>query len=553
MFLTLLSGALAVPLVGDGYLGGAELSVTEDFEIRYHQNDLVRRGFEDRVLLLDYVEQVNRLNLLASGSNYQVGAQVDEVLLLLNRYYLNDVLVYEQELLGPGFHSPRPDVYANVEKLWWAHRWDRATLQLGDSYVSFGRGLALNLVRNTDIDLDSSLRGARATWTSGDWALTAVSGLTNPQQVQQDNPNTRIERDRGHMLTGARVERHGLGLASLGGHAVAYRFARGDEGGSAWQRYQEPLDAVVGGVTAEFFGLAGLDLYLEADVFAHNAPEWIAEEAEEPENGRAFYGSVAGYFGPVTALVEAKSYRNTEFLNTFTAGQEYEIAVGPTLEYERVITEDSSAAVNSNDIDGLRARVDLSLPAPLVPRVELGVHRDRELGGLHFNRTPETIVHALVGFDYLGAEVQALVNAGYRIDLRDGDFGADRLAHADVTVEFPLGPVRGEISTDLQRFHWGDNAQQQRDFSESASSLGLGLHGFTFVLYQDYSDNPLIDSTGNLAENLYGAVEVQYHPDSATTLKLFYGAYKAGIRCSGGQCRQLPGFKGARFSVTTSF
>ncbi len=201
----------------------------------------------------------------------------------------------------------------------------------------------------------------------------------------------------------------------------------------------------------------------------------------------------------------------------------------------------------------MRARVDLFLPLPLTPRVELGVHRDRELGGLHFNQTPETIVHPVIGADYLGPKIQALVNAGYRVDIRDGDFGADRLAHADVTVKFPVGPVHGEITTDLQRFSWGANAQQQNDFFQSATSLGLGLHGLTLVVYQDYSNNPLVDSTGNLAENLYGAVEVQYQPDSATTLKLFYGAYKAGIRCAGGQCRQLPGFEGARFSVTTAF
>ena len=65
--------------------------------------------------------------------------------------------------------------------------------------------------------------------------------------------------------------------------------------------------------------------------------------------------------------------------------------------------------------------------------------------------------------------------------------------------------------------------------------------------------NPLLDTTGNLAENLYGAVEVQWQPNSQTDLRLFYGAYKDGIRCSGGQCRQLPGFEGARVSFNGRF
>ena len=553
MLLSLIAAVAAVPLDGEGYLGGADVSVTEDLEIRYYQTDDVLEGFEEYSRLLHYVEEVNRLNVLVSGSSYQLGAQVDQVLLLWNRYYLDDVLVYERELLGPGFHSPRPDLYANVEKLWWTNRFEHGTVQLGDGYTAFGRGLALNLVRNTDIDVDTSIRGARFTWKSGDWAVTGVSGLTNPQQVLQDNPNVRIERDRSHMVTGVRLDRYGLGPASLGAHVVGYAFSRGDETGTAWHRYEDPLDAVVGGVTAELFGVLGADVFLEADVFSYRAPEWIAEGQDEPENGRALYGSAAWYVGPATLLVEGKSYRNTEQLNTFTGSQNYEIVSGPTLEYERVITEDSSAAVNSNDIDGLRVRVDLFLPVPVAPRLELGVHRDRELGGLHFNATPETIVHPVLGADVLGTKIQALVNLGFRMDIRDGNLGVDRLAHADLTLKFPLGPVHGELATDVQRFWWGDNAQQQDDFVQTASSLGLGWEGLTLVVYQDYTNNPLIDSTGNLAENLYGALELQYHLNSATTIKGFYGAYRAGIRCAGGQCRQLPGFQGARAAVTTSF
>lgn len=73
------------------------------------------------------------------------------------------------------------------------------------------------------------------------------------------------------------------------------------------------------------------------------------------------------------------------------------------------------------------------------------------------------------------------------------------------------------------------------------------------ILYADYSDNPLVSSTGNVDEDVYGAVEVQWMPNSATTLKAFYGAYRAGIRCAGGQCRSLPGFDGGRLALSTNF
>jgi hypothetical protein len=243
---------------------------------------------------------------------------------------------------------------------------------------------------------------------------------------------------------------------------------------------------------------------------------------------------------------------------------------GPTLEYERVITEDSSASVNSNDIAGGRATLYLDAFEQLAFQATLGVFRDRELGGLHFNRAPETIVHPVVGVEYFGETLQCIANAGIRQDFRywEGDqagdpfwytahvdgYGVDVLTHLDVAVDFPLGPWHGELIVDAQRFSWGDNVNQQSDFSESSTALGIRpSDAWTLVLYNDYSDNPLIPSEGNLSETQYGALELQAHLAEATTLKAFYGAYKAGIRCAGGQCRNLPGFEGARLSLTTNF
>ena len=83
---------------------------------------------------------------------------------------------------------------------------------------------------------------------------------------------------------------------------------------------------------------------------------------------------------------------------------------------------------------------------------------------------------------------------------------------------------------------------------------------WAFIVYQDFTDNPLIQSVGNLSvldmddegidEDLYGALEVMWHPKPSSTVRAFYGAYKAGIRCAGGQCRSLP-VRGGRVSQTT--
>jgi hypothetical protein len=126
--------------------------------------------------------------------------------------------------------------------------------------------------------------------------------------------------------------------------------------------------------------------------------------------------------------------------------------------------------------------------------------------------------------------------------------------HADASVEAPIGPIAGELTASTLDFRWGDNAFQQQDYRDLSVAMALKLpKRVTTIVYLDSSDNPLVDSTGNVGEDLYLGGELQWMPTSATTLKAFYGAYRAGIRCAGGQCRQLPGFDGAKFSLTTTF
>jgi hypothetical protein len=549
--------AAALLLVSEGMaleVGGGGLSVSTDTEFRYFRSDDTLEAFEDEYPhLLDYMEVVARQNLFWSKGAWQVGTQWDEVALFSNRYYLNESLVYEHELVTDGLWSPWPDAYANLEKVWVKRDMGWGSVQVGDAYVSFGRGLALNLVRNTDVDLDTTLRGVRTSIESGDFELTAVGGWTNQQQVQQDNPNYLLRANRHTMIAGLRADRYGLGPASVGVHGAAFRFSREvDTLVDAMSATADPLDVLVGGATLEMFEVAGMDWFVEGDVFHHMSPDVYG--GEDPEMGYAVYGSAAAYLGTATVLFEAKRYVDTERLNTFPALEGYEVASGPTLEYERVITEDSSATLNSNDVTGGRIRVDMSVGDSMMPYLSMAVYRDTEEGGLHFNTTPETIFHPVAGSEFFGEKMQWIGNVGYRHDERDGNNGADRLVHADLALEFPVGPYHGEFIVDARRFSWGKNANQQADFNESSISLGIQPSDtWTVVLYNDYSDNPLIPSEGNLAETLYGAMEIHYHSSDTMILKAFYGAYKAGIRCAGGQCRNLPGFEGARVSVQSTF
>ncbi len=552
-------------LLGTGPLAGATVQFTDDAEIRYYFSDEKLAGFEDR-RIHDYVEQVNRLNALLSqrwdnGDGLSVHLQLDEVALFSNRYRLDGVLYHSWQLYDPTVQSPWPDALIEVEKLGLLYRGGFGELAVGDTYASFGRGIALNIKKNTDIDIDTSIRGARAVIGTGDTQLTVVSGLSNRQQISQDQPNLSIFKDVAHMVSGARIDRYGLGPVDVGAHGVVYRFGRDEAAGQdPFIRYAEPLDAAVVGASADAWGVGGVDISAEGDLFAYLSPDMVGAVDSgdfQTQYGYAAYASVSAYPGRTSILVEAKSTRDTERINSFVAADNWEVAAVPTLEYERVITEDSTAAVNSNDIHGGRVRVDYSLQdGLLIPYVSVLGLRDLDTTGLHFNSSPETIGHVVGGFALAGSGITSQLNLGARVDVRDETAeGMDRLVHLDGDISVPVGGHNHiELAVSVKQLAWGDNVQQQSDFLEMENGL-VWVHGehWLFAVYQDWSDNPLVTSKGNLGEDLYGATEITWKPGPNASLRAFFGAYKAGIRCSGGQCRSLPGFEGARLAYTGTF
>ena len=329
---------------------------------------------------------------------------------------------------------------------------DRGFLRL----VRSGYGAQLES-RNVDIDIDTSIQGASAVFRPGAWDITAVVGQLNRQQVFQDNPNIGISIDNRHFVGGLRAERFGLGPANVGAHAVVYNFA--DDGGwtAGFSNIAGTPDAVVGGVSTELMGVGGVDWYVEGNVIGYPTDALDVVSGDE-DVGYGIYGS-ASFYGPaMTYLVELKRYSDLERLGGALSGELYEVAIAPTLEYERSITEDSSAAMNSNDIYGGRFRVDWSaVPGSLIPYASLAVFRDEELGGLHFNREEETVVHPMVGLEWVAHDKATFLNMGVRNDVRDGsEYKADRHVHGDVNVKLPLfAGLHLDYALYAEHFHWG--------------------------------------------------------------------------------------------------
>ncbi len=536
-----------------GSLQGGATHGLEEFRFRHYESPDRLSAFPDEPVF-DYEEVVQRLQISGGSSLLTLGIQGDAVALFSNEYILDGEREIERPLWGTGLSGPHENWWFGIEKLWLQGQSGRLSWTLGDSYAAFGKGLALNVVKNTDIDVDTSLRGVHATLSSANAELRLVEAVTNPQQLRLENPNVAMQADLPHAIHGVRADWYGR--AHLGAHAVIYQFARAvDPLGSPLAAWPSGIDAAVVGASGEMSGVGPFDLAAEIDWIDYGAPE------VEASGGYAGYLSATAYPGRASVLLEGKLYKDAEHLNVFSGGQGYELAAGPSLEYERAITEDSSAALNSNDIVGGRARADFNLgteASTLSPYVSLLALRDNDLGGVHFNTTPETVVHGVGGVTFVRGELHLLANAGYRTDLRDDaptENGGDTTMHADVALTVPISrTLTIEIAPTVLRYHWGENPVQQADYTDVSNTLALKLGAPWIVLvYTDFSDNELINSIGNLADDLYGAAEVQWQPTNAITVKAFYGSYRAGIRCAGGQCRTLPGFSGARASLTANF
>lgn len=566
--------AHAFELWGTGPLSGSTVQVTTNFDLRFHQVPDKLENFEDRPVL-NYWEEVFRNNFLVTKEGLVIGAQIDQAAYFANRYRLDGVLVDERFLYAEGIQSPFDHALLRLEKLYLTRTWDNVELGLGDNYASYGRGIALNVIKNTGIDLDTSIRGATVTATAGDFEISGITGLTNPQDISMFNPNIGIVQDPAHMISAMRMAHYGVGPAQLGAHAVVYRFARDEDITlPKLHRYAEDIDLRVYGATVDLPGLLGIDLFAEGDVFDYTGEEMIGDETIRRLIGYAGYMSATAYPGNAIIQFEAKRTKDTERVNTFLGAENWETAAAPTLEYELVITEDASATVNSNDLTAALARVDYNLAGGnVIPYVSMAYFRDEDFAGEdggsgeHFNLVPETIGHGLAGVQVFRGRQSLQLNAGYRVDDRDGsDWGQDSMYHLDATWIIPVNPRDTfEVSLNGRRFEWGVNPIQQTDFLEMNNALAYHLGSkWVFIAYQDFTNNPIIQSEGNLTfidpasygqeeDSLYGALEVLMHPKPSSTLRLFYGAYKAGIRCAGGQCRQLPGYEGARLTWQATF
>ncbi len=331
-------------------LGRTAFSFTNTSIVRYRGNNFDLNTHDDRFLSL-----TERLDFTAQAAPWRLYARLDGFSPLLHDTSCSsevDSLCYLRSNYRP-------------ERVQLRYQRGEITLEGGDFYQVFGRGVSLAFRKVDPIGLDTTLRGGRFEYERDRLTVRGFGGLANPQNL--DPISLGIFADPTDVLVGGSASaRVGADAdIELSGHALHVEFERlGDA------RRQDTVD--VAGWRVEFPSLldGDLSLYGEANVLRRQIRIGDASlDRGTPtviRPGRGVYVSAQLQRGRWTFLTEWKDYTHyvvapTESANSSPRDVARVYSTAPSLE-----RDDQRIFTNANT-RGARLRIDYSpRPSPWI-------------------------------------------------------------------------------------------------------------------------------------------------------------------------------------------
>jgi hypothetical protein len=286
--------------------------------------------------------------------------------------------------------------------------------------------------------------------------------------------------------------------------------------------------------------------------------EGMAQAIEtEPETanpvGFGLYGTATGYLGRATLLFEGKAYGALTPLHPDLENPAF-LAVAynspPTVERVLQVIDNPQ-----RDIAGGRLRLDWTFCSGLVGYVNYGLFRDdvgyADPDGMG-EVVPGTIQDPYAGAEHRWDEGRSFVtaSAGWRTVVVDGSHALVRGdAHAEVEGAQALDD-RFSLT-----FQWLDTERRKHEselldesFREGTLLLGVRLQPIlTLAGGYDYTTEP----TQPRRDYWNGNLSWDITPSSS--LRLFVGSARGGLKCVSGVCRVVPPFEGVKLSATLRF
>jgi hypothetical protein len=424
-------------------------------------------------------------------------------------------------------------------------RWSAygADVTAGDSYVSFGRGLALSVRKLDELGSDTTVRGANITWRGRDHSLAVVAGVSNINNV--DEASGRRAGDTLDVITGMRGQLRLDSGYTLGAHGVLVAF-------------RDPLVMAVPGEPVETYAdrwiMVGptFDAPRLSDRLGVYA-EAIGQLRDIGDRGYGLYGSATYRDGRASWLFELKAYGDLDVVRPTMEASEFDVVQynsAPTL--ERVGQQLEHAQRNTL---GARARADWRYSSSLLAFANLAVARDYDgYPILIDDDTPPLDMAATITDPYAGAETRwddarslARVTLGWRTVV--ADMTGDRVRgdrHIELDVTKALAPRVGlELHAQHnERLYYHPPLIKERYREGTVQASLRWAPVFAIGAIYDYTTQAQQPKTS------YVSATAEWRPSAAFQFRAQAGASRGGLKCVSGVCRELPPFEGIKLTAT---
>jgi hypothetical protein len=267
--------------------------------------------------------------------------------------------------------------------------------------------------------------------------------------------------------------------------------------------------------------------------------------------GLALYGAATGYFGATTVLFEAKYYKDYQPWHSSVPSSYVEFAPiayiqPPTA--ERIVTELQSTIFS---VGGLRGRVDWRVN----PKLQLFVST------AYFEDDSAPMTPYRFHDPYGGAEIRwdngsshFFPSGGFRYEQnRDTGEMHQEIGHIewDFTQHLPRGlsiESQGFVlirKEDLVTALRGDGSSYNPRWTEGTAYLALKWTPYIVAAAgYEWTTRPTADRTHHFFNG-----SLQWNFTTASSLRVFVGGNRGGLRCISGICRDFPAFSGARLEL----
>jgi hypothetical protein len=555
-------------------LGGEQLrlDISETLIFAYHLDNLNGTYADDR-----YYEVQSRLNLGLAYKEWRLAVRVDTSL-----YFNHASCDEEGNCSAPSkprhlewwppltsgelrnrFENRSIDRIGPVylpERLALSYLGRNVEVTLGDHYVSFGRGLVLSLRKVDELGSDTALRGGRVVVRDGAASATLVAGVTNIVNV--DEATGRISPDPLDTVVGLRTEVRPLRQLSVAAQGAAILYHH-----DVQPNQPEGDRSVLGGVSAELRDLPILhQVYAE---YAHALRTFAGSDS----NGDAVYGAITHYRGPLTLQLEGKYYKDFPMVSTSLKSPSDSFATirynnPPTV--ERVLA-DLDTISDVLNVGGLRLRADHKASNEVNWFASYGYFYDWSDRGARLDIHDP---YAGVTVAWQHHRSHATVSGGARISQERANSDPEYPLHAaeshsvDAHVEVVASQaLTNRFSLEVagrNRYRHKRLVGQVNSWNEGEWAVGVRWSPSLVVAAGwEYTTDPSKPHPpcGEVGEpvcdtyrhmNFFNG-QVGWTFRQGSSIRLFAGGQRGGLRCVSGVCRVFPSFQGVKAEAVLRF